>query len=504
MVAGIAVGADDLGVHHPRGSVDTIMEAVGEGIVLFDSALTVLDVNRAAERILGRPRRQLVGRDRRSARIRFLREDGRPWREADAMLEVMVAGGEPIVQLACRVLRPDRSFADVVANARRLVGDGKQLNVLLTLTDVTARRRAEIASREAEERMRAIFDSALDALVAVDAKGAIAEFNAAAEDMFRTPRQAMLGRQFEDLMSERDREANRLLRARFLANPAKSVDRRGLTGVARRADGEEFPVEVSMTSFVESGRRVLSVALRDLSERDRADSASRESEAKFRFMGAITHELRTPLNSILGFGQLLEREETGPLSDRQRRYLHHVLASGHHLLAMIDDLLDLSRLGAGELVLETEDFDVAACCQEALQRLRARSVGTSIEIALEVPDGLLAHADPVRTGQILDHLVSNALKFTPHAGSIRISGERMGAEVVVRVSDTGIGIPQDRQEEIFRDFTQLDHERNRSYEGAGIGLSVSRRLAEAMRGSVSVESEFGRGSTFTLTLPQAR
>ncbi len=504
MVAGIAPSAEDFGAGARRGRVDAVMEAVGEGVVLFDPALTVLDVNRAAERILGRPRRQLVGRDRRSAHIRFLREDGRPWREADAMLDALAAGGPPMTQLAGRVLRPDRTFADVVVSARRVSGEGRGDNVLLTLDDVTARRRAEVASREGEERMRAIFDGALDALVAVDARGAITEFNAAAEGMFRTTREAMLGRQFEDLMSERDREANRLLRARFLANPAKGVDRRALTGIGRRADGDEFPVEVSMTSFVQAGRRVLSVALRDLSDRDRADNASRESEAKSRFMGAITHELRTPLNSILGFGQLLECEETGPLNERQRRYLDHMLVSGRHLLAMIDEVLDLSRLGAGELVLETEDFDLAACCREALHRLRAQAATSAIEIDLDVPDGLVAHADRVRTGQILDHLVNNALKFSAQAGTVRVSGERIGAEVIVRVTDTGIGIPRDRMEEIFRDFTQLDPEPNRSYEGAGIGLSVSRRLAEAMQGSLSVESEFGRGSTFTLALPLAR
>ncbi|MBI4390437.1 MAG: GAF domain-containing protein, partial [candidate division NC10 bacterium] len=242
-----------------------------------------------------------------------------------------------------------------------------------------------------------------------------------------------------------------------------------------------------------------------LEERVRARTAELEAanRAKSQFLANMSHELRTPLNAIIGFSALLEEGQHGPLTEKQRRFVGHVQTSGKHLLAVINDILDLTRVEAGKLELALEPVDLAAVIEEALTLVREGAFAKKLSLTAELPDGIRpAVADPVRLRQILYNLLSNAVKFTPEGGTVTVGAERDGEGVTVWVRDTGIGISPEDQERIFREFEQVDNSFSRQYQGAGLGLALTRRLVELHGGRIRVESTPEKGSTFTFTLPQ--
>jgi signal transduction histidine kinase len=227
------------------------------------------------------------------------------------------------------------------------------------------------------------------------------------------------------------------------------------------------------------------------------------SALKSQFLANMSHEFRTPLNAILGYTSLLLEGVAGPLNDKQERNLARVDSNAQHLLALINDILDISRIEAGRMPLTIESIDVATLVREVLAELEplvARSrltVSTTMEPDLPVVEG-----DRAKVKQILVNLVSNAVKFTP-AGSVAIGVAAGGPEGPVRVSvaDTGIGIDPSDQEKIFEDFQQADPSTERRYGGAGLGLAISRRLAHMQSGRLELASQPGQGSTFTLVMP---
>ena len=252
---------------------------------------------------------------------------------------------------------------------------------------------------------------------------------------------------------------------------------------------------------------------RTVDQRDRAVSAERAARtsqsqaeaanrAKSAFLATMSHELRTPLNIILGYSELaLEHlEERG--DDETAEDLRRVHGAGQHLLGLISDVLDLSRIEADRLEIGREPFDLDEMVREMVLSFQPLALNNTDELLAEVPLGLVVTGlDRTRVRQILLNLVSNAIKFTRN-GQIRIRVRRDGEHHLdISVRDTGIGIPADKLAVIFLPFTQVDPSTTRRYEGSGLGLAISRRLAELMGGTLSVESSPGRGSTFTLRLP---
>ncbi|RKY65893.1 MAG: hypothetical protein DRQ08_04500, partial [Candidatus Latescibacterota bacterium] len=251
-------------------------------------------------------------------------------------------------------------------------------------------------------------------------------------------------------------------------------------------------------------------------QRRRAEDASR---AKSMFLANMSHELRTPLNAILGFGQLLLSDAAGSLNERQKRYVEHILESGRHLLDIIDDILDLSRVEAGKVEMKVEPTSVKEVVRQGLAMVQMKARNHNISLSMDVEDGLEVPADPRMLKQILFNLLSNAVKFTPDGGSVKVTAKRAKAEelpkrpeteglegewAVVSVSDTGIGIAPEDQDRIWREFEQVDNELSRRYEGTGLGLPLTKRLVELHGGRIWVESEPGKGSTFTFVLPLER
>jgi len=242
------------------------------------------------------------------------------------------------------------------------------------------------------------------------------------------------------------------------------------------------------------------------SERDKLEMTSQElaaaSRTKSEFLANMSHELRTPLNSIIGFSEILHDGIFGPVNEKQAKYVNNVLVSGKHLLQLINDILDLSKVEAGKIELICEDFSVSDAINEVRELTASIAAKKSIVVDLSVDEGLTTiHADEGKFKQILYNLLSNAIKFTPEHGSITVGARQSEDLAEISVTDTGIGISEEDQKKLFQPFMQADATTSREYGGTGLGLSLVKKFSELHGGTAWVESETGKGSTFTFTIP---
>jgi len=267
---------------------------------------------------------------------------------------------------------------------------------------------------------------------------------------------------------------------------------------------EHGDLDVRLLPVYEEGRivSVSGVAI-DVTERRLAEQMRRESDAKSRFLATMSHELRTPLNSVLGFAELLLGQRRGDLNKSQERYVNNIAASGKHLLALINDVLDLSRVASGEIEVVIQRVSLEDAIAEAVTKIRPLADRKRLKLVVEECAPADALADPMRLQQIVLNLLSNAVKFTPPGGQITVRSRSSGVVAEIEVSDSGIGIPAEHLDRIFEEYAQVDDAYSRDQEGTGLGLAVSRRLAVLMSATITVESVVGRGSVFRLRLPAA-
>jgi signal transduction histidine kinase len=217
----------------------------------------------------------------------------------------------------------------------------------------------------------------------------------------------------------------------------------------------------------------------------------------------MSHELRTPLNAIIGFSEVLGERLFGELTAKQAEYIGDIHASGQHLLSLINDILDLSKIEAGRLELSLATFDLGAAIDGALVLMEERATHRGVTLVKELDAGLGAIVgDERKVKQVLLNLLANAVKFTPAGGAVTLRARAAGDGVVIAVADTGVGIAPQDQGIIFEEFRQAESDYTRTQEGTGLGLALARRLVELHHGRIWVESEVGRGSTFRFTLPR--
>jgi len=253
---------------------------------------------------------------------------------------------------------------------------------------------------------------------------------------------------------------------------------------------------------VQARTRELATTLRELGER--SGELEVLSQHKSEFLAQMSHELRTPLNSIIGFSELLLERTYGELNERQARYLQHVLAAGQHLLSLINDILDLSKVEAGRMELERDPFVLSDVLRDGLAVVRERADRRGIVLELAVDPGIgSVEADERKVRQVMFNLLSNAVKFTPVGGRVDVVAQRVGPDVRVAVRDTGIGVPLEDRARIFEPFRQSRPAPGRAREGTGLGLALARQFVELHGGRMWLESEVGVGSTFSFTLPCA-
>ena len=230
----------------------------------------------------------------------------------------------------------------------------------------------------------------------------------------------------------------------------------------------------------------------------------RANSLKSEFLANMSHELRTPLNAVIGFSELLLDATAGVLTGEQKDYVADILSSGRHLLELINEILDLSKIEAGKMKLSVEDFEIEPVIEEAMALLRVEAGRKHIELVSEVEEASIeARADRGKVRQVLNNLLSNAVKFTPPGGRVTLRASRREDRVTVSVIDTGIGIKEEDQDRIFQAFTQVDGSYARRYQGTGLGLTLVKKFVEMQGGRVTLTSRFGEGSDFSFTLPGA-
>jgi PAS domain S-box-containing protein len=360
---------------------------------------------------------------------------------------------------------------------------------------------------------RLLVESVRDyAIFALDATGHIITWNAGAQRFKGYAPHEIIGKHFSVFYPAEDIARGK---PAWELEVASREGRLEDEGWRLRKDGSRFWANVVITALRDESGTLIGFAkvTRDLTERVQAEkqaiedarrlaAAETSNRTRSEFLAALSHELRTPLNAIGGYADLMQMELAGPLTEQQRLYLTRVRESQQHLLRVINDLLNYSRMEAGKVTYAEAPVPLVPVLDvvTGMVTLQASSKGIALE-----RDGdsgqAVAMGDRVKIEQIVLNLLSNALKFTPRGGRVTVASTRSGEKAIVTVSDTGPGIPPDKLEDIFEPFVQLGRSFSSGHEGAGLGLAISRDLARAMKGDLTAESTLGEGSVFTLTLP---
>jgi PAS domain S-box-containing protein len=604
----------------------SLFEAIDEGFfiaeMIYDGEGKAIDYrfiefNPALERMTGL--RRVVGERAREA-IPALEDE---W---IARLAAVAATGEPIrFEHSSPALR--RSFTAYVAR----FGDAGSRTVAVVLDDITERKRAEATLRESQERFSAIVGSAMDAIIALDAKQNIVLFNAAAEKMFGCEGREALGRSVDRFIPERHRGAHRAHIERFAASGAATRALGQLTPLSGlRANGEEFPMEASVSQIVLNGEPLYTTILRDITERKRAEERLRQSEHRFRqvvqslpqmvwtcepdgrcdylspqwvaytgvpeapqlglgwleqihpddrkrtetewrstiargenlvieyrvrrrdgvyrwfhtlgvplhdeagrivkwfgsntditesknaeaalresdrrkdeFLATLAHELRNPLAPIHNAVHVLRKSRGATALDRDNALLDMMERQVSHLVRLVDDLIQISRISRGKIELQTQHIDLASVLRGAVETSAPLIEKKKHRVEMKLAPKLLpVCGDPVRLTQAFTNLIHNAAKYTPPGGRIDIEGERSGGDAIVRVRDNGLGVPEEMLPHIFDLFAQFHSRAAQAEGGLGIGLALVRSLVELHGGSIEAYSAGpGQGSEFVTRLP---
>jgi signal transduction histidine kinase len=277
----------------------------------------------------------------------------------------------------------------------------------------------------------------------------------------------------------------------------------GALTIYRRQTGTFAPEVVNLlqTFATQSVLAIQNARLfREIEDKGRQLEAANRHKSEF--LANVSHELRTPLNAIIGFSEVLLEKLFGQLNDKQNEYVDDILSSGRHLLSLINDILDLSKIEAGRMELENTTFDLPLAIENALLLVRERASRHGIKLDRAIDERLGDFTgDERKIKQILVNLLSNAVKFTPGGGQVKVDATLSDSAVIVSVIDTGIGIAKEDQEVVFEEFRQASGNYARKREGTGLGLTLTRRFVEMHGGKIWVESELGKGSSFTFTLP---
>ncbi len=475
-------------------------------ILMLDPEGFVTTWTEAAERLQGFSGAEILGTSFSRFYTAAERERGHP----EEILRAAALNGR-FEEQGWRVRKDgSRFWAEVLITAMR--DEAGNLRGFSKITrDITERKESDEKIRESEEKFRTLLESAPDAVLIADGHGTIALVNAQAERLFGYGRQEMVGQPVEILMRADARAGHVKHCENYRRSAVVQRMGSGLELSALRKNGEEFPVEVSLSPIVTAQGSWAAAAVRDISERklveqqlvvarERAEEANR---AKSAFLAAMSHEIRTPMNAILGMSDLLSETE---LNDAQRQYVQVFRRAGSSLLNLINDILDFSKIEAGHFDLEQAEFRLGDLVDQTVELVAPKAHAKGIVLVSRLGSNIPNRhtGDATRLRQVLINLLGNAIKFTD-IGEVALTVQEPQAGragyVEFLVSDTGIGIPEERLETIFEEFEQGDSSTTRKYGGSGLGLAISRKIVERMGGILSVTTEVGKGSTFRFSVP---
>jgi PAS domain S-box-containing protein len=535
-----------------------LVESVQDyAIFALDAHGVILSWNAGARRIKGYSADEIIGKHFSIFYPRELVEEGFP------EFELRTAANTGRFEDEGWRIRKDgsRFWANVVITALRSK-EGKLLGYAKVTRDLTERREAEEALRESEERFRLLVEGVKEyAIFMLDPTGRVATWNEGAERIKGYRAKEIIGKHFSEFYLEEDKVARRPERELDIARRTGKYDEEGRRV---RRDGTTFWASITITAIRNKSGELIGFAkvTRDLTERraaekhslenarrlageeaarraaetrehelreltdqlrqqtDELEARTREAEearqhasdslaradeanrAKSQFLAAMSHELRTPLNAIGGYTDLLTMGLSGPITDQQQEQLSRIRRSQEHLLGIINDILNFSRLEAGQLTYKIVPVAISEVVEAVAQMIMPQAKSKGLKLDDEAcRNDAVALADRSKVEQIVLNLVSNAVKFTGSGGKVTLACEARRNRIVLTVLDTGSGIPKDKLEAIFEPFVQVGRTLTSSREGAGLGLAISRDLARGMGGDITVDSRVGVGSEFKLTLP---
>ncbi|HYL82303.1 MAG TPA: PAS domain S-box protein, partial [Candidatus Acidoferrum sp.] len=369
---------------------------------------------------------------------------------------------------------------------------GQPVALATVSRNITERRQAQEALRASEERLAAIVASAMDAIITLDDTQRVILFNAAAEQIFGCPAAEALGQPLDRFIPERFRHAHSRHVHTYQATWVSArVTGSPLTISGLRATGEEFPLEATISQATARGQRLSTVILRDITQREKAAEVAKLyaktkelEQLRMEFFANISHELRTPLALILG--PVWKMLEAGGLADEARLDLEFVERNARLLLRHVNDLLDLAKIDAGRLTADYTEVDLARLTRVAASNFESLAAERTVTYGIDVPASLSAEVDPSQIERVLLNLVSNAFKFTPAGGSVRVAVRSEDDRAILEVEDTGPGVPPQLREAIFERFRQVEGGSARRFGGTGLGLSIAKEFVTLHGGNITV------------------
>jgi PAS domain S-box-containing protein len=503
-----------------RAQLSDIIKSTNEAIISKDLNGNILTWNSGAEKMYGYKSEEVIGKN-----ISILIPPGEKNEIPDFIRKILQ--GETIGNYETLRIRKDGTIIPVSINLSPVHDENGLISAVTKIThDISLQKEMEEALRESEQRWVTTLSCIGDAVVAMDAKKRITFINREAENLtgwslnevFHKPANHFLNIIDESTSISIEYSGISEVRVTAPSDQLKLINR----------EGKEIPVDYTASPILTREGKNLGIVIifRDItnqkkadqlmkdynlqleetvrartseleSSKERAESADRLKTA---FLLNMSHELRTPLNSIIGFSGILLKQLAGPLNDEQEKQLEMVLKSGRHLLSLINDILDISKIEAGELKPSYSSFDFSELIIEVIKLVESKAHNKGLRITFQnSATSSEIISDKIRLRQIMINLIFNAVKFT-ECGEIKIKLWQENEFLKVDVSDTGIGIRKEDLEKLFNPFTQLENSLTRVFDGSGLGLSISKKLIDMLQGNINVKSEFGQGSTFTISL----